>query len=87
MMQVRARKLWKIVYGDGETDRPESKAKVYSLYLTNERVRYQTRVERCGVDHPRAKLRRFVEIWIDERQGRGWELYERVDLEAESISR
>jgi hypothetical protein len=66
--QPRARKLWKVTCGT-LTFRPESKAKAYDIYVANCR----------GIRHP-DRVRDYAEVWVDERDGRGWQLYERVDL-------
>lgn len=66
-------KLWKIkqkTNGGPYECRPESKVKVYR-WIQNEVANWL-----CGaVPTP------WVEVWVDERRGQGWQLYERVNLE------
>lgn len=51
-------------------ERPESKAKVYR-YIENEVANWLCNV----LPSP------HVEVWVDERKGHGWQLYERVNLD------
>lgn len=65
------RKLWKVTQGvnDGvRTDpatvqRPESQAKVYQIYVPN---------------NVNAGTHDFTDVWVDERDGRGWRPYDQV---------
>ncbi len=68
---MSARKLWKVVQPDGTVTRPESLTKAYSVHVANARAAY-----RGGPD-------RFVRVFVDERDGRGWMLLERVDISQE----
>ena len=69
----KPRKLWRVTQGthggpevDPRTERrPESMAKVYAVYLPNA---------------ARRRTHDFMDVWVDERDGYGWRLYERVEL-------
>lgn len=64
---------WKVTHqrrGGPWTERPESKVKVYR-YVQNELTNWL-----CG-----ALPSPTMKIWVDERDGRGWQLYEKIDLE------
>lgn len=73
---VTARKLWKTVQGwktsdgvehDKNTEaRPESKAEVYDICVWN------------FARDPRSH--NVIDVFVDERDGAGWELYERISL-------
>lgn len=76
---MSARKLWKVVHIGGRTERPESKVKAYDIYVANARGAFRAHMARggsAGLGGPG----RFVEVWVDERDDHGWQLYERVDL-------
>jgi hypothetical protein len=70
---MAARKLWRVTKGwhtglsiDPSTiDRPESKAKAFDIYVPN------AIGARTGHD--------FVDVWVDERDGTGWQLYKRIE--------
>ena len=79
----KLRKLWKGTQGwanphEGpavhppSVQRPESMAKVYSIYIPNNVAVAQSRRQRGqdAYDH--------TDVWVDERDGRGWQLYERI---------
>jgi hypothetical protein len=72
VMASRKAKLWKIrqkTKGCTYECRPESKVKAYR-WVRNELANWL-----CGaVPTP------FVEVWVDDRDGNGWRLYERVNL-------
>lgn len=70
------RKLWKVTTGIGETWRPESTAKVYSIYVPNARASF-----RAGTWPPveRERARRCT-IWCDYRDGSGYQCYDVIDL-------
>jgi hypothetical protein len=69
---MAARKLWKVTRGwasgiqeDPSTvERPESKAKVFDIYVPN--------AIRSRSSHD------FIDVWVDERDGHGWRLYKRI---------
>jgi hypothetical protein len=69
---VSARKLWKVTQIGFPDVRPESKVKAYDIYVANARATYRMGTWRG----------RYVEVYVDERDGRGWQLYERIDLES-----
>lgn len=65
--------LWKVIHrrkGGQWVERPESKAKVYR-YIEAEVANWL-----CG-----ALPDPYVEVWVDERDGHGWRLYERINLD------
>jgi hypothetical protein len=66
-------KLWKIKLqrraGPWE-ERVESKRKVYEVYIPAEYANYQ-----CG-----ALPTPYLEVWVDERDGHGWCLYEVINF-------
>lgn len=71
---AKPRKLWRTDWRDDasayRSTRHESQAAAYR-YVRNDAANYA-----CNPDvRPR-----FTEVWVDERDGRGWQLYERVDL-------
>jgi hypothetical protein len=67
------RKLWKVTTAT-DTFRPESQAKVYSIYIPNERVSWSLR-------NPELQAQtRDVHVWVDERDGNGWQLFEKINL-------
>jgi len=85
---MAARKLWKVTQGftnglevDPSTvQRPESKAKVYDIYVPNNVREAQARMAvgnfgRLTYDH--------TDVWVDERDGHGWQLYERIEHKRE----
>lgn len=67
----RKRKLWKVTRGwdqgvsvdASSVERPESRVKAYEIYVANNR---------------RARTHDFSQVWVDERNGQGWELYETI---------
>lgn len=68
---AKLRKLWKVTQGfadmpvDPSTEqRPESKAKVYDIYVRN---------------NEDARTHDHTDVWIDEREGHGWQHYERIE--------
>jgi len=65
---VAVRKLWKVEHGD-RVWRPESKVKAYNI------VQAQAANHQCA----RFKLH-IIRIYVDERDGQGWQLYEAIDL-------
>jgi hypothetical protein len=70
---MAARKLWKVTRGwrggltvdPATVERPESKAKVFDIYVPN--------AIRSGSSHD------FIDVWVDERDGTGWRLYKRIE--------
>ena len=67
-------KLWmiKLQRRAGQwTERVESKRKVYEVYIPAEYANYL-----CG-----ALPTRHLEVWVDERDGHGWQLYESINFE------
>lgn len=69
---VRKRKLWKISYPELPNrvdDRPESAVKV-DTYIRDAAANWQ-----CGA----LKSPRLV-VYIDERDGFGWQIYNEIDL-------
>jgi hypothetical protein len=67
-----ARKLWATQFVQvpgSEKRRHESKVMAYR-YVDNDRANWQ-----CG-----ALRSPFVHVFVDERDGRGWKLYEKIDL-------
>ena len=68
---MSTRKLWKVTWPEVPTAgrRPESKAAAYR-YLAGLAVDWQ-----CG-----ALRSPLLNVYVDERDGRGWRLYERIDL-------
>jgi hypothetical protein len=76
-------KLWKVTQGWGTgrgpsldlttEQRPESKAKVYAIYVPNNVNNALVRI-RAG----RGDAYDHSDVWVDERDGHGWRLYERV---------
>lgn len=79
---AKLRKLWKVTQGwhegpdyDFRPDfirHPESGAKVYSIYVPNN-VRAARAATHLGQPH-----HDFSDVWVDERDGRGWQRYERI---------
>lgn len=70
----RPRKLWSTTFmGDPMRRRHESRAAAYR-YVENDRRNWL-----CG-----ALRWHVIDIWVDERDGRGWQRYERIDLAEES---
>jgi hypothetical protein len=68
---AKPRKLWATSFrGVPDKRRHESKAVAYR-YVQNATTNYAAGV-RYRTTH--------VNVWVDERGGRGWELYETVDL-------
>lgn len=65
------RKLWRVTQGwnaGPSTDptniaRPESMSKAYGVYVAN---------------NQRARTHDFTQVWVDERDGQGWQLYETI---------
>jgi hypothetical protein len=68
---MMARKLWKITWPEvpRSVERPESQAAAYRY------VRAQAANWQC--DALRSPL---LNVYVDERDGQGWQLYERIDL-------
>ena len=68
------RKLWRVTSGwtygrkidPGSVVRPESMAKAYRIHVENAH---------------RAKTHSFVQVWFDERDGCGWQLYETIPVD------
>lgn len=79
---MTARKLWKVVMPNGAIERPESKVKAYGIHVANARAYYQQAAERHGRGMRAVRPLRIVEVYVDDRDGTGWQLYERVDLAA-----
>lgn len=75
-----------VVLPDGSFKRPESRAKAYSIHVANARASYRCQVERRRRHtwHPHPKS--DVAVFVDERDGQGWRLHERIDLAAEVSS-
>jgi hypothetical protein len=69
---MSARKLWKVEQSGYRPYRPESKTKVYDIYVPNLRGRW--------IMAGRPEALRYADVSVDERDGRGWQLFERVDL-------
>lgn len=68
---TKLRKLWKVTQGfagmsvDPSTEQhPESKAKVYAIYVHN---------------NEDARTHDHTDVWVDERAGHGWQHYERIE--------
>lgn len=82
---ARPRTLWKVTQGftngldvDPSTEqRPESKAKVYAIYVPNN-VNGALAKQHLGQG-----CHDFTTVWVDERDGKGWQLYERIEHERE----
>jgi hypothetical protein len=76
---MSARKLWKVTFGrSGRYVRPESKAKTYEIYVPNARGDYRFALEYGTPEH--AEQLRHITVWVDERDGQGWQRYEDIDL-------
>jgi hypothetical protein len=80
---AKLRTLWRVTQGfpGGQTDpttevRPESKRKVYEIYVPNNIANAQART--VTGDFGR-RTYSFTEVWVDERDGHGWQLYERIE--------
>lgn len=69
------RKLWKITgqFSQEQLYRPESKVMAYR-YIDNDRANWQAGALRSP----------YRTVWVDERDGRGWQVWERIDLREES---
>jgi hypothetical protein len=65
------RKLWSTTVV-GNRRRHESRAQAYR-YVENDRRNWLAGALRDSV----------VNVWVDERDGRGWQLYERIDFAGE----
>lgn len=66
-----ARKLWKVERGD-LIWRPESQAKAYAIVRTEATNWVQTQIP-------------IVRVYIDERDGQGWQLYEVINLKEQPL--
>ena len=72
---AKLRKRWSTTTIPGATRRyHESKAEAYR-YVTNDRANWQAGALRSPI----------VRVWVDDRDGTGWHLYERVNF-AEEVS-
>lgn len=68
---MNRRKLWRVTAGwvngrdidPSATQRPESRIKAYTIHVRNNQA--------AGV-HDQSQ------VWVDERDGRGWQLYETI---------
>lgn len=67
------RKLWATRFDriPNEYRRHESKVQAYR-YVENDRANWA-----CG-----ALVSQYVTVYVDERDGHGWQVYERIDLSA-----
>jgi hypothetical protein len=75
------RKLWKITDEAKRCARPESRVKVYDIYLRNWRGEYQFVLAYPGSYRAdEANRRRHVTVWVDNRDGYGFQVHERIDL-------
>lgn len=80
---AKLRTLWKVTQGftngldvDPSTvQRPESKAKVYDIYVPNNIRAAQTQ-RAAGCDGPWTYD--HTQVWVDHREGHGWQLYETI---------
>jgi hypothetical protein len=84
----KKRTLWKVTQGftsgpevdPASVQRPESKAKVYSIYVPNN-VRAAQAQRAVGGDGPWTYD--HTDVWCDERDGNGWQPFERVEHKSE----
>ena len=82
---ARLRKLWRVTQGfdDGlnvdpsTVVRPESQAKAYSVYVHHNVVEAGAARDAGHHSHD------FTDVWVDERDGRGWQWYERIRHDGE----
>jgi hypothetical protein len=74
LTEQRKRKLWKVKYFCAhDVARPDSKASAYR-YVEQKRSLWACRSPESR-DHWR-----YLEILVDVRDGRGWQLHETIDL-------
>jgi hypothetical protein len=66
---MSTRKLWSTTMLAAYRQRHESRAAVYR-YIGEQERHWLAGVLRSPL----------ITIWVDERDGRGWQLYERIDL-------
>jgi hypothetical protein len=72
----KLRKLWSTTNPDSDVAprvRHESQPAAYR-WIRNEAANWPCRPP-VGQD-----MTRHVDVWVDERRGHGWELFERIDL-------
>lgn len=77
----RKRKLWRVSTSDGlpvSALAMESQVKAYR-FIENERRNWLARRDALGAGS-RCSV---VTVWVDERDGRGFRLYERIDFASE----
>jgi hypothetical protein len=75
------RKLWKVTQGfrdgmaivPGTEQRPESERKAFAIYVHHNRNEALAR-EHLGQNHYD-----HTDVWGDERDGRGWQHFERIN--------
>jgi hypothetical protein len=73
MAEQRRRKLWSTTFmGNPTRRRHESRAEAYR-YVENDRRNWLAGAIRSSV----------VDVWVDERDGRGWQRYERINFAEE----
>lgn len=68
------RKLWRVTSGwtygrkvdPDSVVRPESRAKAYSVHVA---------------EAQRVRTHSFVQVWVDTRDGSGWQLYETIQID------
>jgi hypothetical protein len=73
MAEQRRRKLWSTTYmGSPQRRRHESRAEAYR-YVENDRRNWLAGALRWSA----------VNVWVDERDGQGWQHYERINFAEE----
>lgn len=76
MAEQRKRKLWSTTFsGVPGRRKHESRAQAYR-YVENDRRNWLAGALRSSI----------IDVWVDERDGRGWRRYERINFADEQVS-
>lgn len=70
---AQRKKLWRVTSGwtyglkvdPSSVQRPESRSKAYAIHVPNAQA---------------ARTHSHVQVWVDERDGTGWQLYETIPI-------